>query len=320
MECKVCKSKQIKLYQEEIYDDRYGYEGLFDIYQCLNCGFKFLNADFKENELTNLYTKYYPRANFDGEKLIAYEDVKNKFKLWFYGLYANAFRWVSKDVKVLDIGCGTCNSLAYHENRNCESWGCEADANVSKIAEKHNLKVKMGLFDDSFFEKNYFDYVTLEQVIEHVKNPKETLQKINNVLKTNGYLILNTPNTNCFLNKIFKNQWLHWHIPYHISFLSKKSLQILAKEAGFEIIKFKTITPPDWLYYQLGSIIEFPKNGEKSIFWQRLHNGIRFENRLSRRKLKILNFINKTKIFNIITILLDMFNLGDNYLIILRKK
>jgi len=66
MNCIICDNHSTL--KSKLYDDRYGYHGYFEVFVCNACGHKFLNADFSNNELTSLYTDYYPRSTFDVTK------------------------------------------------------------------------------------------------------------------------------------------------------------------------------------------------------------------------------------------------------------
>ncbi len=313
--CPICKSENNSIIYQ-LYDDRYGYPGLFSLYKCHNCGHKFLDHKFSSSELGNLYSNYYPSTNMKVEEYSPLE-YEHSFQSWLNGKKASAFTYVPKNVKVLDIGCGFGQSLGYHKKRGCDVYGVEADENIIRVAKKFGFNVKVGLFDANNYEKNIFDYVTMDQVIEHFTNPQEVLNGIYSILKPNGYAILATPNSNGWGAWLFGKKWINWHAPYHLQHFSKKSLYMVANKSGFEIETIKTITSSEWLHYQWLHLITLPKEGEKSIFW----SNAQFKKTISQKIiLKLINLWHKTKINHLITRFFDSFQIGDNYLIILKKK
>lgn len=313
--CPICKSKNISN-KYNLYDDRYGYLGEFSLLKCLECGHKFLDSEFNSNELGNLYSNYYPRSDMKIEDYLPlqYEKV---FLSWFKGKQASAYTYVPENVRVLDIGCGFGQSLGYHRERGCDVYGVEADENIKRVAEKYGFNIKVGLFDANDYEKDFFDYVTMDQVIEHVTNPHEVLAGINLILKPNGYAILSTPNSNGWGAWLFRKKWINWHTPYHLQHFSKKSLNIVAKESGFEVEKIQTKTSSEWLHYQWIHTVTFPKMGKKSIFW--VSSSVK-RNFFQKVLLKIISLFHKTKINHVLTRFFDSIGLGDNYIVILRKK
>jgi len=192
MNCIICNGLVKKKYS--LYDDRYGYPGFFDIYECNNCKHKFTNNN-EDKDLTDLYTNYYPRKELSINDYKPF-NFKNNFSDWLKGTKSHAYTYVPKGVTILDIGCGFCESIGYHVNRGCDVFGVEADSNVKKIAEAHNFNIKIGLFNAEDYQENYFDYVTLDQVLEHSVDPKNFLFDINKILKDNGSVVISIPNSN----------------------------------------------------------------------------------------------------------------------------
>ncbi len=311
--CLICESQELSDYLS-IYDDRYGYSGTFTIVKCLSCGHKQIQEVFPLSTLTKIYTEYYPRATFDLDQYQPHQESKG-FWAWFNGSYASAFRWIPKDVRVLDIGCGFGQSLGYHEARGCDVYGVDADANVLRVADKYGYKIHVGLFDVNLYESEYFDFVTADQVIEHVTNPIQTLSDIASILKPSGKLILSTPNSNGWGAKVFSQRWINWHSPYHLQHFSKQSLQLAAEKAGLVLEKSITITNSEWLYYQWIHLFFFPKMDESSTFWVP-HKDRTF---IEKVILKTLRFVHLSKINHLISRFFDSLGLGDNYIFILSK-
>ncbi len=67
MSCAICGGPERTL-EAGLYDDRYGYPGLFPLVECSGCGHKRLDAAFSPDQLIDLYTRYYPRAMYDVAK------------------------------------------------------------------------------------------------------------------------------------------------------------------------------------------------------------------------------------------------------------
>ncbi|MCM3901720.1 MAG: class I SAM-dependent methyltransferase [Pyrinomonadaceae bacterium] len=265
--------------------------------------------------LRDLYSNYYPRATFDLEWYQPHEE-KFGLKAWLAGEKSSAFHWVPRNVRVLDIGCGFGASLGYHTARGCDVYGVEADENIRRVAEKFGYKVYVGPFDDSKYEAEFFDYVTMDQVIEHVTDPLSTLRGVARILKSGGTAILSTPNAGGWGAKFFGRHWINWHAPYHMQFFSRRSMQLSAEQAGLVVAEAKMITNSDWLRCQWIHLVSYPKLGEPSRFWLPNHDGMRMTF-LQRRFIRAMH---EMKINHLLTRVFDSVGLGDNYVFALKKQ
>jgi 2-polyprenyl-3-methyl-5-hydroxy-6-metoxy-1,4-benzoquinol methylase len=284
------------------------------MYNCVHCEHKFLEGEFTPELLTKLYTDYYPRSTFDLDQYQPSPKVKG-FKAWLNGERRMAYSWVPKNVSVLDIGCGFGETLGYHKSRGCDVYGVEADENIKRVAQKFGFKVHVGLFDPDNYEPDFFDYVTLDQVIEHVTDPLNTMRGIAKVLKPGGMAILSTPNSNGWGAKVFGRRWINWHAPYHLQHFTSTSMTIAVRQAELSVEKAVTRTSSEWLYYQWIHLFTYPQMGEPSPFWSPKRTpGFRLKILLG-----ILSLVHRTKINHIITRFFDALGMGDNYLFFLRK-
>jgi len=141
-----------------------------------------------------------------------------------------------RDKKILNIGCynGWFEQVMI-KKRAREVIGIDTNKKFVKIAQKHVPQVKFLKMSalNLNFPQNYFDLITIFDVIEHL--PKNTearcLQEIDKVLKSKGRLIVSTPN-NHFLAKIFDPAWYLGHRHY-----SEQQLTNLLKKEGFSVTK-----------------------------------------------------------------------------------
>lgn len=313
MKCIICDS-QTRERPEALYDDRYGYRGVFPVHECLACGHVSLKAQFTDTELSRLYSAYYPRSSFKVEDHRPHEEVSG-FSAWLNGAQSAAFRWVPKKARVLDIGCGFGETLGYHQRRGCEVYGVEADENIRRVADKYGYSVHVGLFDPSNYPEETFDYVTMDQVMEHVQRPVTILQGIAKVLRPGGVAILSVPNAHGWGAKLFGRRWIHWHAPYHLQFYSIQSMQEAVNKSGLKLERTLTRTTSSWLHYQWIHLLAYPEEGTPSIFWAK--NGA-FTVR-QKVVIKLLILLRYMRVDHLLTRLLDVLGVGDNRIFFLKK-
>lgn len=318
MKCFACSSDGLdKLYL--LFDDRYGYPGKFSLMRCRVCDHAFLQHDFTPEQLTDLYSNYYPRSNFNLDSYRPHRE-ETGFLAWLDGSRSSAFRWVPKQVRVLDVGCGFGESLGYHTERGCDVYGVEADGNIRRVAEKFGYRVHVGLFEPDIYEPDFFDYVTMDQVMEHMIDPVETLLGVAQILKPGGKAILTTPNANGWGARMFGRKWINWHAPYHLQFYSKQSMYKLAGKAGLKIESVQTITASAWLYFQWLHLLTYPKPGQPSDFWAGSACGKHPAFGPSVKIImRLLGLINRSRVNHLITRFFDALGMGDNYIFVLGK-
>jgi 2-polyprenyl-3-methyl-5-hydroxy-6-metoxy-1,4-benzoquinol methylase len=310
--CDICGMRQA--HTLSLHDDRYGYPGRFTLLHCTGCGHRRLDVRMSDVQIGDLYTRFYPRSQLDIESWSAPAPTRG-LAAWWRGDAANAFRWVPPNVRVLDIGCGFGESLGYHRARGCDAHGAEADANILRVAERHGLNVRHGLFDAHHYEPASFDVVTLDQVVEHVVDPVALLRGIHHVLKPGGLLVLSTPNAEGWSARVFGRHWIHWHAPYHLQFFTPASMARAAADAGLVVEQRRTITNALWLDFQLCHLASLPQAGEASAFW----SPKRPRSTARRIALRLARLPHQLGLNPVVTRLMDALHLGDNVLYMLRR-
>jgi SAM-dependent methyltransferase len=312
--CPICKNHKFRVFRKGLYDDRFGYPGRFNLVRCRFCNHVFLDAEFTAEEVSRFYTEYYPRRNYDLAKHRPYKKGR-PISDWLNGARSAAYYWVPNGVRILDIGCGTGESLGYFKSIGCSAFGVEADENIRKIADRFGYNIHIGMFDSAMYQENSFDYVTMNQVLEHMADPRKVLDGIYGILRPGGTLIVTIPNVFGWGRRMFGKKWINWHIPYHGNFFSKRSMRSLASATGFRIAKAVTVTPSGWLDFQWYHLLTFPNIGETSAFWMPEGN----KSFLNTRTAGFIKAVHRFKINHKISRFFDMLNAGDNFIFILQK-
>ena len=100
--------------------------------------------------------------------------------------------YASNDSLVLDYGCGVGYFLDALINNGFNTAGVEFDKNII-----YNLNNKILFFTfDEFYSSNnklMFDVIHLGDVLEHIPDPNETINKLLKYLKPNGILFIEGP-------------------------------------------------------------------------------------------------------------------------------
>ncbi len=127
----------------------------------------------------------------------------NPHKLSLHNIDRQAIDFVPVSSLVLDIGCATGFMGAYlKKHKNCQVFGLEIRSEEIKIAKKYLDDVIKGDIVESKSisailkktKQKKFDVILATSVIEHVTNPSQALKNMLRLLKTNGLIIMSTPN------------------------------------------------------------------------------------------------------------------------------
>ena len=162
-----------------------------------------------------------------------------------------------KNAKVLDIGCGGGLFLSLLKREGAEPVGIElSDSRAYYAAAKHDLEIHKRPIESDFWQKgyaNYFDAVTLWDVIEHVNYPFQTLRSAASVLKKDGLLLIDTPCRDSFYHQVgeisyrlssgrfptFLNAMYSSHLFGHKQIFSTGEMKELFSSCGLEIVQLQ---------------------------------------------------------------------------------
>ena len=152
--------------------------------------------------------------------------------------------------KILEVGCGEGKFSAQLVRDDVETWAIEPNVNSAKKASEKLQKVLIGTIEDKIDEvpDDYFDVIIMNDVIEHLLEPWDDLQRLKPKLKGDGVFISSIPNVryakNLF-NILFKRDWKYTDDRIlditHYRFFTKKSIRRLFEENGYEVQKIKGV-------------------------------------------------------------------------------
>ena len=183
--CKVCSSNNHK----KIGEIKNIWKEYKDVYQCDECSLYFIDSPTDE-EINSLYKNEY--HNNIKNKL--FETAKSKMR---YARSLSQFNFIKqtidlKNKDICEIGAfdGLLLSLFKKNNNNVFGYEINDDARVY-AQKKYNIDLK-----ENFLEsKSKYDIIILSHVIEHFKEPKEILIKIKSMLKKEGFIYIEVPNS-----------------------------------------------------------------------------------------------------------------------------
>lgn len=160
-------------------------------------------------------------------------------------------KFIPKTAKtILDVGCGTGVFSAQLLNGENNVWGIELDEESAQIASKVLNKVLTGKVEDVINElpDNYFDAIIFNDVLEHLYDPWDIMEKMKSKLSKDGNVVCSIPNVRYIRNigqLVFNRDWKYCDFGIldvtHIRFFTKKSIIRFFTELGYKVEKIKGI-------------------------------------------------------------------------------
>ncbi len=227
--CFVCGSTNSQLLFETEYP-KYNYPGKFAIRKCNKCGLLFNSPRLNDKELSNLYNRNYYFFNRDDS--VEFQRISN--------LYLRTVALIQDKTverRVVEIGSAKGYLLALLKHLGWSVQGIEISTEASEYAlSRFGVPTFTGTIEDysNSNHKDGFPVVLAIDVIEHVPNPIEFLNSVDNILRSKGVLIIDTPNGKSQNIEHLNSKWKGFN-PFHINYFSSQNLQSLLTNMGYSI-------------------------------------------------------------------------------------
>jgi ubiquinone/menaquinone biosynthesis C-methylase UbiE len=181
-----------------------------------------------------------------------YEGMEERISNARLGLFRKVLLQLDKEVKtksrrLLDVGCGQGHFLKMAQDAGWQVEGVELAKSVCDYAQKNfGIGVINKNLEEANFGQNFFDCITLWNVLDHLLDPLVTLKEVKRILKPQGILLIRVPNVNfhLFIHKLLtllptNNRYKEIRglsVITNYGFSNRTIKQILAK-AGFKKIE-----------------------------------------------------------------------------------
>jgi 2-polyprenyl-3-methyl-5-hydroxy-6-metoxy-1,4-benzoquinol methylase len=228
--CPICADLQVKrfLCKVNIVSDTE-----FDLVECAACGVIY----FAPMPSVQQLQEFYSAAYYDHDKWR--EEGKGM------AFAKRLMKWRTAG-NFLDVGCAAgffINGIQKHSQ--WRVYGTDFGESAVRYArETLNLDVRHGDLADVHFPDAFFDYVHVNNVLEHVLEPVSLLKECRRIVKPDGIFFLSVPNGfNDSLDLI--DFWKEEHKPArskngHIFFFADRTLHMLFDRIGFTLQTEKT--------------------------------------------------------------------------------
>jgi SAM-dependent methyltransferase len=191
------------------------------LHSCSACGFRFFDPNLAGNE--HFYLElggagcYYSENRPEFARTVAFA-VSNGLK------------------RVLDVGCGDGAFLDLARMACMETTGLELNQSAASRAQSKGHQIHRKLLDQVTLEmaSGGYDLITLFQVLEHVRNPLQTVKEARALLKPGGVIAVAVPNEEG-IYRVLPMDPYQWP-PHHISRWRLRDLRVLAAKCELEVL------------------------------------------------------------------------------------
>ncbi len=211
--------------------------------RCNVCSLVYENPRLSEQELIAFYSK---RSYFINEGKEPTSGYENYFAQCTQDLREEYFAIVERYAptrpgRYCDVGCGPGGVLHVAQKKGWEVTGVEISSWAAQEARAAGLKIHEGSLLDARFPSDYFDAVSMFDVLEHLSTPLEYLREIRRILVRGGVLVIETPNVDGFFARyVYREQADLVKPRAHICLYGPKSAKALLTRAGFQAIRLTT--------------------------------------------------------------------------------
>lgn len=196
---------------------------------CQSCGLAQLGSILAPE---NLFRKYH---YISGASKPLVEHLKNLAQFC-----VTEFK-ISKNSKVLDIGCNDGSFLSEIKKIDSNIFGVDPSLDATKLAEERGIKVINQFFNNKLAKNmasslGQFDLIAITHTLANISDLKDFIQGVKRLLKKRGVLVIEVGSLPAMLSNGQFDAIYH----EHFSYFSFSSLQDFLNRNGLEIFKAET--------------------------------------------------------------------------------
>jgi SAM-dependent methyltransferase len=249
---------------------RYGLPGVrFRIVDCTSCGLGRLHP----RPASDVIARFYPASYYGvtGAKFVPL--IEGLVRLVGARHVRSLSRGLGAGARVLDVGCGRGVLLSALARRGFEAHGFEVSPPAAAGVDSRAILRFGKNLQEAEYPAAYFDQVIIWHVLEHLPDPRRTLDEIRRILKPGGRLVVAVPNYSSLQAKVCGAGWFHLDPPRHLYHFPAAGLRRLLGSTGFRVEREDHFSlrqnPFGWVQSLLNRVPKLPRNGLYSVLKRR---------------------------------------------------
>lgn len=245
--CPLCGAAEAKLYE------KYGEEGQYSLVKCRDCRLVRQSPVFEYNDdfLKWAYHSYgedFQKRSDDAEATMRATVAKDRGYFQFKQDLCERFV-EARPYTLLDVGCAAGQFIYACRKTECRVAGVEVSKPQAEFArERFGLDVFNGTVEALLETQRRFDVVHCSHTLEHLPDPKTTLQNFVRLLNPGGIVFIEVPNLVSLNNYVkhlksnwglMKNTWGKGDFPEHLVEFTPATIRRLFREVGLDMLYFQ---------------------------------------------------------------------------------
>jgi 2-polyprenyl-3-methyl-5-hydroxy-6-metoxy-1,4-benzoquinol methylase len=250
--CQICEGRRFETLHRQEFVLPGDVRTRYTIAACLDCGFVFAH-DLPSAEQYEAYYRSNLKYTYEGSRDAAnalFAIHQGSFELVDGYLSRNERNLHGRDSRILYIGCSTGELLAlFQRNGYRHLEGVDPTPECSQIAkELYGIDVRTAVLSELAPESQY-DIVLLANVLEHIPNLREPMQRVASFMKDDGLLFVQVPDASHFGDEM-REPFLEFSVE-HINYFTETSLANLLGASGLvradlrhDVVRYKGVHYP----------------------------------------------------------------------------
>jgi len=188
------------------------------VHICSQCNMIYLADVPRKKNVNEFYKNYGEFKGYNSKRTGLFQRISSRSNPYISILEKTGG---IKDMDVCEIGCSHGNFLELVRYHGGHPFGIEVDDNA-----RDSLNAKKIPNSQALDKKIKYDIVCLQQVLEHLTNPKTMIANISNTLKLDGRLLISVPNGGEFITT--GSSWIGFRVDFeHLNYFTLQSISDL---------------------------------------------------------------------------------------------
>ena len=217
--------------------------GHLDIVRCSDCGLLFTNPRDDDATLARVYA---------GLQDAVYDFEEENRRRTARAFFARVHYFHPQPARLLDIGCASGLFVDVAAQSGWRVTGLEASGWAVNQAQQRAPQATFvtGMLEDVSFPAASFEVITLWDVLEHVRSPRETLLRVSDWLTPAGWLFFNLPDADSRMAHWLGKRWVLL-LREHLWYFSPVTLARLLQACGLDLIQIR----PNYVHFSLANVL-----------------------------------------------------------------
>lgn len=267
--CPACGAQEPKtIARGPDYDHHCAGDQEFTLAECQRCGFAYLNPRPTTAMLPVIYnTENYVCYGYTEDRPMLARGTKRYEDARARAIRSEAASVPNAEYRVLDIGAGEGRSLVSFAELGVPMgnlYAVDISEEVLAPLKARGMQTVCSRAEDLDLPAGTFDLIMMNQVIEHVADPRTVMQIAHRLLKPGGVLMMETPNMAGWDRSLFgAGLWGGYHFPRHWVLFSGATMTRMLQETGFTNIRILDISAAFVWSWNLGHLLQWLRFPER---------------------------------------------------------